>query len=395
MKSMRENMKESGDRQSVLVESLLNLETLKAHNGQGYLQRRWEQSNLAGAESYTKIRSVTNLIMTLTASTQQLVTVAMVVVGVFSIHSNQLTLGGLIACVILAGRAIAPLGSVMSLAARYQQATTALETLDGVMQRPRDWSVQRQYVVPDVVRGAVAAEDLEFSYPSEHKIPAIRGVSFEVSAGEHIALLGRIGSGKSTLLRLSAGLYKPLGGAVRIDAVDVQQIDPVELRNRIGYVSQDPHLFMGTLRENLVMSDTWISDAQIVAVLRQLDLYNLVVSHPQGLDMALSEAGGGLSGGQRQMVSIARLMLRDPAIVFLDEPTSQMDQNSEARVIQVLGQWLQGRTLFLSTHRSQLLVWVDRIMVLDKGRLVAQGPRDEIIEKLSKGMSVKVDSGMP
>ena len=394
MKSMRENMKESGDRQSVLVESLLNLETLKAHNGQGYLQRRWEQSNLAGAESYMKTRSVTNLIMTLTATTQQLVTVVMVVIGVFLIHANQLTLGGLIACVILAGRAIGPLGSVMSLAARYQQAATALETLDGLMKRPRDRSDERQYVLPSVIRGAMSAEELEFSYPSEHKIPVIRRVSLELSSGDRVALLGRIGSGKSTLLRLLAGLYLPLGGALRVDGIDVQQMDPIELRNRIGYVSQDTQLFMGTLRENLVLADTWISDAQIVEVLQKLDLYHMVVGHPLGLDMALSEAGGGLSGGQRQMLSIARLMLRDPSIVFLDEPTSHMDQNSESRVIQVLGEWLKGRTVLLSTHRSQLLTWVNRIMVMDKGRLVAEGPRDEMIDKLSKGLSVPVAAGV-
>lgn len=388
MKSMRDNMKESGDRQSVLVESLLNMETLKAHNGQAYLQRRWEQSNLAGAESYMKTRSVTNLIMTLTASAQQMVTVVMVVVGVYLIHANQLTLGGLIACVILAGRAIAPLGSVMSLASRYQQAASALETLDGLMKRPRDRSDDRQYVVPEKIQGAMAAEELEFAYPSEHKIPVIRRVSFTLAAGDRVALLGRIGSGKSTLLRILAGLYQPVGGSLRVDGVDVQQIDPIDLRNRIGYVSQDAQLFMGTLRENLVLADTWISDAQIVDVLQKLDLYHMVVGHPLGLDMVLTEAGGGLSGGQRQMLSIARLMLRDPSIVFLDEPTSHMDQNSETRVIQVLGEWIKGRTVLLSTHRPQLLAWVNRIMVMDKGHLVADGPRDEMIDKLSKGLSV-------
>lgn len=388
MKSMRENMKESGDRQSVLMESLLNLETIKAHNGQGYLQRRWEQSNLAGAESYMKTRSVTNLIMTLTATAQQLVTVVMVVIGVYLIHANQLTLGGLIACVILAGRAIGPLGSVMGLAARYQQAASALETLDGLMKRPRDRSDERQYVVPETIRGAMTAEELEFAYPSEHKIPVIRRVSLDLAAGDRVALLGRIGSGKSTLLRLLAGLYQPLGGSLRVDGIDVQQMDPIELRNRIGYVSQDTQLFMGSLRENLVLADTWISDAQIVDVLQRLDLYHMVLGHPQGLDMGLTEAGGGLSGGQRQMLSIARLLLRNPSVVFLDEPTSHMDQNTESRVIQVLGEWLKGRTVLLSTHRPQLLAWVNRIMVMDKGRLVADGPRDEMIDKLSKGLSV-------
>lgn len=387
MKAIRENMRESGERQTVLVESLLNLEMLKAHNAEGYLQRRWEQANLAAADSYKKTRALTNTIMGVTTTAQQLVTVGMVTLGVYLIHDNQLSLGGLIACVMLSGRAIAPLGSIMSLAARYQQAVTALETLDGLMKRPRDRSADRNYVVPEQIQGALAVEELEFAYPGEHKIPVIRKLTFELAAGEQVAVLGRVGSGKSTMLRLIAGLYQPGGGSVRVDGVDVQQLDPAELRSRIGYVGQDAQLFMGTLRENLVLSDTWISDTQIVDVLQKVDLYHLVSSHPRGLDMLLTEAGGGLSGGQRQLLAIARMMLRNPAFVFMDEPTSAMDQNTESRIIKVLSEWLKGRTVVLSTHRPQLLVWVNRIMVMDKGALIAQGPRDEMLKKLARGVN--------
>jgi ATP-binding cassette subfamily C protein LapB len=196
-------------------------------------------------------------------------------------------------------------------------------------------------------------------------------------------MLGKIGSGKSTLLRLLAGLYTPQSGQVLIDGIDLQQIEPAELRGRIGYVGQEAQLFLGTLRDNLVLSDSWISDARVTEVLQKLDLYSLVAQHPRGLDMPLTEAGGGLSGGQRQMLAVARLMLRDPALVFLDEPTSMMDQASEARVIEVLGHWLKGRTLVLSTHRLQLLAWVDRIALIEHGRLLAEGPRDEMVKKLS------------
>jgi ATP-binding cassette, subfamily C, bacterial LapB len=388
MVAMRENMKESGDKQSVLVEAVLNLELLKAHNAEGYLQRRWEQSNLAGADSYRKIRSLSNAVTGFISTLSQVATVAMVVWGVYLIHANQLTLGGLIACVILLGRAISPLGSVMGLASRFQQARTALETLDGLIKRPRDREVGKRYVVPEQVQGRIEALDLEFAYPGESRMPVIRRLNLGLEAGSHLALLGRVGSGKSTLIRLMAGLYDPLGGSVRVDGIDMRQLDPAELRARIGYVSQDPQLFMGTLRENLILSDSWISDAKIVQVLQTLDMYNMVAAHPKGLDMPLTEAGGGLSGGQRQLVTLARLMLRDPAIVFMDEPTANMDQNTEARVIAVLGQWLQGRTLVLSTHRTQLLEWVDRIAVIDAGQCVVEGPKAEMIEKLSKGISV-------
>ena len=395
MKAMRENMKESGDKQSVLVEAVLNMEILKAHNAETYLQRRWELSNLAGAESYKSIRSLTNLIMGLTTTMQQLVTVAMVVVGVYLIHANQLTLGGLIASVILSGRAISPLASVMSLASRYQQAKSSLETLDGLIKRPRDRTVGRTHVVPDTIQGGLEAESLEFAYPGEHKIPVIRKVSWRIRPGQKVAMLGRVGSGKSTLLRLMSGLYAPSAGNVRLDGVDLQQLEPSEVRSKIGYVGQDPQLFMGTLRDNLVLSDSWISNSLIHDVLKQLGLYDVVAAHPRGLDMPITEAGGGLSGGQRQLVSIARMMLRDPKMVFMDEPTASMDQNTEARVIAVLKEWLQGRTLLMSTHRPQLLEWADSIAVIDAGQCVAFGEKNEMLSKLSRGIDVKAAAPAP
>ncbi|WP_353131961.1 type I secretion system permease/ATPase [Limnohabitans sp.] len=389
MKHMRANMKESGDKQSVLVESVLNLELLKAHNAESYLQRRWEASNKAGADSYKEIRAITNWIMGWTSALTQLVTVFMVVAGVYMIHANMLTLGGLIACVILAGRALGPLGGVMSLASRYQQASSALETLDGLMKRPRDRVTGRTYVVPEHVAGALEAQALEFGYPGEHAIPVIKRLSIKIEAGQHVALLGRVGSGKSTLLRLMAGLYTPLAGSVRLDGVEMQQIEPAEVRSCMGYVGQDPQLFMGTLRENMVLSETWISDSKIIEVLKSLDLYEMVAAHPRGLDLPITEAGGGLSGGQRQLLSIARMMLRDPQLVYMDEPTANMDGNTEAHVIAVLKDWLKGRTLLMSTHRPQLLDWADVVAVIEAGQCVMMGPKQEMIDKLSRGVEVK------
>ena len=388
MKAMRANMKESGDKQSVLVESVLNLELLKAHNAESYLQRRWENSNLAGAESYKSIRGLTNWVMGFTTSIQQVVTVSMVVGGVYLIHANQLTLGGLIASVILAGRAISPLASVMSLTSRYQQASTALETLDGLMKRPRDRTHGRNYLVPETIHGGMQADSVEFAYPGEHKIPVIKKLSLNISPGQKVGMLGRVGSGKSTLLRLMAGLYAPSAGNIRLDGVDLQQIEPTEVRSRIGYVGQEPQLFMGTVRDNLILADSWITDTKIIDVLKSLNFYDIVASHPLGLDMPVTEAGGGLSGGQRQLLSIARMMLRNPQLVFMDEPTSNMDQNTESRVIAVLKEWLRGRTLLMSTHRPQLLEWVDAIAVIDGGQCVAFGEKQEMIEKLSRGIDL-------
>jgi ATP-binding cassette subfamily C protein LapB len=283
----------------------------------------------------------------------------------------------------------------MALASRYQQARSSLDTLDALMKRPRDRDGARRYVVPEKIAGSLRAEDLEFAYPGEHPIPVIRKLSLSLAAGEHLALLGRIGSGKSTLLRLLAGLYTPLGGRVSIDGVDLQQIEPAELRSRLGYVGQEAQLFMGTLRDNLVLSESWISDARVIEVLQRLDLYNVVANHPRGLDMPLTEAGGGLSGGQRQLLAIARMVLRDPALVFLDEPTSMMDQATETKVIEVLGHWLKGRTLVLSTHRLQLLVWVERIALMEQGQILMEGPREAVLKKLAEGVPPRAAQSQP
>lgn len=387
MKAMRSNMKEAGDKQSVLIEAVLNLEVIKSHGAETYLQRRWEQSNLASAQAYQSIRSLTNLVMGITSTAQQLVTVVMVVAGVYMIHANQLTLGGLIAAVMLSGRALSPLASVMGLAARYQQARSSLEALDGLMRRPRDREPGRTYVVPEKVEGELEAESLEFNYPGTEAGPVIRKLSWKIRSGQSVALLGRVGSGKSTVLRLMAGLYQPSAGRVRLDGVDMQQLEPSVVRSRLGYVGQEPQLFLGTLRDNLVLSATWISDARIHQLLKELDLHDLVARHPRGLDMPITEAGGGLSGGQKQLVSIARMMLRNPQLVFMDEPTACMDQNTESRVIAVLKRWLSGRTVLLATHRPSLLELVDSIAVMDGGQCVAFGEKQGVLSRLSQGIA--------
>ena len=337
MRAMRENMKQAGEKQSVLVESLLNLEMLKAHNAENYLQRRWEKSNAAAVSSFMKIRRVNAWVSGLTTTLSQATTVAMLVLGVFMIIENTLTIGALIAVNILVGRILGPVSQTVQLATRYQQAKNALEMLDGLVRRPRDRNHDQRYLTPQGFEGHLVADNLEFSYPGPQPALVIDKVSVALGPGEHLALLGPVGCGKSTLLRLLSGLYKPSSGIVRVDNLDMLQLEPSELRNRIGYVGQEAQLFMGSLRENLVLSDTWITDERIMEALTSLGLHAMVASHPRGLDMPLTEAGGGLSGGQRQLLAVVRMMLRDPVYVFMDEPTANMDQDTEARVIRVLG----------------------------------------------------------
>jgi ATP-binding cassette subfamily C protein LapB len=242
-----------------------------------------------------------------------------------------------------------------------------------------------QYIVPDRFSGALQTKELEFAYPSSPGQPVLRRISLDVKTGERVALVGTVGSGKSTLLRLMSGLYTPLGGAVLIDGVDIRQIDPTAFRDKIGYVGQDTQLFMGTLRQNLVLSNPSISDQKILDVLKALGLYELVASSARGLDMLLTEAGGGLSGGQRQLLSIARMMLRNPVYVFMDEPTAHMDAQTEVRVIKVLQEWSKGRTVILSSHRTQLLALVNRVVMLDRGAVFMDTNRDDFLTKMSGG----------
>jgi len=381
-RAIRQNMKEAGDRQSVLVESVLNLELLKAHNEQRYLQARWERANLASAESYKELRSISNMMNGLTVMLQQLTTIGMVVYGVYLIHERDLSLGALIACVLLAGRALAPLSNVMSLAARFQQALSALDTLSGLMKRPRDFDPTMQYASLTHFTGALESRELQFSYPSALNVPVLKQVSVRMNPGERVAFVGAVGSGKSTFLRTMAGLYTPLAGEVRIDGINMSQINPATLRQRIGYIGQETQLFFGTLRQNLMLSNLSITDSHILDVLKKIGLYELVAKHPRGLDMHLSEAGGGISGGQQQLVAIARLMLRDPVYVFMDEPTSHMDAQTEALVLSALEPWLDGRTVLLSSHRTQLLRLVNRVVVFERGSILADGSRNDFVRSL-------------
>lgn len=381
-RAIRQNMKEAGDRQSVLVESVLNLELLKAHNEQRYLQARWERANVASAESYKELRSISNMMNGLTVMLQQLTTIGMVVYGVYLIHERDLSLGALIACVLLAGRALAPLSNVMSLAARFQQALSALDTLSGLMKRPRDFDPTMQYASLTHFTGALESRELQFSYPSALNVPVLKQVSVRMNPGERVAFVGAVGSGKSTFLRTMAGLYTPLAGEVRIDGINMSQINPATLRQRIGYIGQETQLFFGTLRQNLMLSNLSITDSHILDVLKKIGLYELVAKHPRGLDMHLSEAGGGISGGQQQLVAIARLMLRDPVYVFMDEPTSHMDAQTEALVLSALEPWLDGRTVLLSSHRTQLLRLVNRVVVFERGSILADGSRNDFVRSL-------------
>lgn len=376
--------RESAQKHAMLVESIVGLETIKGLGAEGRMQRNWERFVGLTAKSAQRARELSQFGQYFTALASQVVSVAVVIVGVYLIFEGHLTVGALIACTILTGRAMAPLTQVAAILTRFDQSMVSLKTIDKIMNMPTERPPGMQFVHRPVLRGAVEFRDVEFKYPNQ-QVPALDGVSFAIRPGERVALIGKIGSGKSTIEKLILDFYQPQKGSIRIDGTDIKQIDPADLRRNIGYVPQDVFLFFGSVRENIAMGAPHADDAAILRAARIAGVDSFIARQPQGFDLQVGERGESLSGGQRQSIAIARAMVRDPNIVILDEPTSAMDKGSEDWLIARLREILEGKTLVLVTQRLSLLTLVERVIVMDNGKIVADGPRDKVLETLAKG----------
>jgi ATP-binding cassette subfamily C protein LapB len=293
-------------------------------------------------------------------------------------------MGGMIACTMLASRAVAPLGQIVGLLMQYHNAKTSLSSLEEVMAKPVERPADASFVHRPELRGNIEFKDVGFNYPNS-TIAALKGASFKINAGDKVVIIGRIGSGKTTLQKLLLGLYQTTSGAVMIDGVDVRQLDPADLRRNIGYIAQDLTLFYGSLRDNIAIGAPYADDASIVAAAEAGGLTEFVNRHPDGFDMLIGERGDSLSGGQRQGVAAARAFLMDPPILLLDEPTSSMDFSSENAFKQRLREMAAHKTMIIVTHRNSLLELANRVIVLDDGKVVADGPRDQVIQALQGG----------
>lgn len=371
-------------RNATLIESLTALETIKTQGAEGVMQSKWEKSVAFVSRINNQMRFLSAAATNGAMEVQQLVNVVTIIVGVYLIGEGRLSMGGLIACTMLASRAVAPLGQMVGLLMQYQNAKTSLTSLDEVMKKPVERPSDGNFVHRPELRGEIEFNNVQFSYPGA-PIQALKDFSCRISAGEKVVVIGRIGSGKTTLQKLLLGLYQPTEGAVLIDGVDLRQLDPADLRRNIGYVSQDPTLFYGTLRDNIAIGAPYADDAAIVAAAEIAGLTEFVNRHPEGFDMLIGERGESLSGGQRQSVAIARAVLMDPPILLLDEPTSAMDFSSEQQFKQRLNAFAGHKTVIVVTHRNSLLDLATRIIVVDEGRVVANGPRDQVIQALQSG----------
>ncbi len=374
----------SAQRNATLVESLTGIETIKAQGAEHIIQSRWEGANRFLAELNVRMRALSSTAMYSTAILQQFVTVCIVLIGVYLITDKQLTMGGLIAASMLSARALAPAGQIVGLLMQYQGARTSMESLTKIMEQPVERPPGATLVQRKTLKGEIEFRNVHFRYPNRQD-SAIDGISFKIQPGERVALIGKVGSGKSTIQKLIMGLYQPQEGAVLLDGTDLRQLDPADVRRNVGHVSQDVTLFYGSLRENITFGMPHATDEAIVAAADAAFMHEFIHRHPQGYDMQVGERGEFLSGGQRQSVGIARAVLHNAPILMLDEPTSAMDFSTEAAVTQRMLQFAQGKTVVLVTHRTSMLAMVDRVIVVDQGKIVADGPRERIMQALAAG----------
>jgi ATP-binding cassette, subfamily C, bacterial LapB len=374
----------SAQRNGTLVESLVGIETIKFMVAESSFQRKWEHSTVFLAQNGTRLKMLSSVIMNLAQMLQQLVSVGTLVVGVYLLIDNQISMGAIIAASMLAGRAIAPFGQVAGLLMQFHNAKSGLASIETHMDTEPERADTASFLHREGFQGNIEFKDVSFTYPGQQQTVLSR-VSFKIATGERVAFIGRVGSGKSTIQKLILGLYQPTSGAILIDGIDLRQIDPAELRRAAGFVSQDVSLFFGTLKENIALGAPFADDQDILAAAEIAGVSEFANHHPRGFDMPIGERGESLSGGQRQAVGIARAVLGDSPILLLDEPSSAMDHQSEDLLKARLRRFTTGKTVVLVTHRTSLLELVDRLVVIDNGKVVADGPKAQVVGALQGG----------
>ncbi len=374
----------AAQRNATLIESLTGIETIKSQGAESLIQSRWERANQYLSALNVKMRSMSATAMYSTATLQQFVSVCVILIGVYLISERQLTMGGMIAATMLAGRALAPAGQIVGLLMQYQGARTAMTSLEQIMAQSVERPEGSHFIQRPEFKGEIEFRHVSFAYPGQQG-NSLDDVSFKINPGERVALIGKVGSGKTTLQKLIMGLYQPTAGAILFDGIDMRQLDPADVRRNLGCVSQDITLFYGSLRENITFGMPHARDDAIVAAAETAGLSEFVQRHPQGFDMPVGERGELLSGGQRQGVGIARAVLHNAPLLLLDEPTSAMDFSTEALVTQRMQAFTEGKTVVLVTHRTSMLSFVDRVIVVDQGKIVADGPRERIMQALAAG----------
>ncbi len=379
---VRKAQDESALRHSVLVEALSALETIKTVRAEGYMLGRWKRLARSAAETSEAAKHITSVALNFTGLIQQLVSVAVIMAGVYMFAEGNLSMGAIIATTMLSGRLVAPLSQIAMMFSRLHYVRLSFRHFNDIMKKPDETVSGPGFVNRRVEAGAIALRNVEFAYPGATS-PVLTGINLEIRPGERVGIIGRIGSGKTTLGRLFTGLYHPTRGEVLVDGIDIRQYHPHEIRSAIGLVAQDADLLHGSVRENLLMANPTAGDDVIVRAAKLAGVDVFVSSHPMGFEMQVGERGTRLSGGQRQSIALARAFMVESRVLFLDEPSSSMDLQSERQLIERLKSALvPGQTVVIATHRHSMLQLVDRLIVVDGSRIAADGPRDHVIEAL-------------
>lgn len=383
-KTINELFRYSAEKGSTLIESLSNLDSIKSYGAEGQMQAKWEQNVGKMASLGLKARFISSLAVNFTTFLQQMASVAIVIFGVYKISDGDLTMGGLVACTILTSRALSPISQVASLLTRYHQSKASLTSLTKMMSLPVEREPGKKFLHRPKFKGSIEFRNITFSYPNQ-PIKALDDVSFKINAGDRVGFIGRIGSGKSTIEKLIMGLYSPQEGSILIDGTDIRQIDPSDLRRQIGYVPQDISLMFGSAKDNITMGSRYADDESILKASEIAGVTTFVNKHPEGFDLPVGERGSALSGGQRQSIAVARALLLSPPIYVMDEPSNSMDNTTEEVFKQRFASQLDTQTLILVTHRASLLTLVNRLIIMDGSKVLADGPKDKVLEALKQG----------
>ena len=376
-----EGMREGAIRNATLVEAVQGLEDIKLLRAESRFQNQWNHMNEAAADISMRQRKLVGIVGAWTQKVQGLTFAIVVLVGCFAVMKGEMTTGALVACSILSSRMLGPIAQISGVLGRFQQAKVAKSSLDELMQKPVDQAAQAKLIQRPALLGAYEFNHVQFKYSDDDAKPTLFIPKLEIKAGEKIAILGRNGAGKSTLLQLLAGMQEPVQGKIKLDGVDLELLDPADVRRDMGLLNQNAHLFFGSVRENLNLGAPLATDLELLKILQLTGVLNIVQDSKKGLDHQILEGGIGFSGGQRQALLLARLLLRQPNIVLLDEPTAALDDVSEKQLIDNLKAWLGQKTLVIATHRRAVLELVDRIIVVHDGKIVMDGCKDQVLKQ--------------
>jgi len=381
--------KEDQVKQTTLTEAVTGLEIIKSVRAQNRMRTHWEKSLSQTSYYGNKSIHLSQIVTYFTGFISQLSSIAIVAGGVMLASEGELTMGGIIASMMLNSRVIAPVSQIVAMIIRIDRTMLSLNNIDEIMNMPVERHDLKHYLSRPDLDGDIVFKDVSFNY-KDRNFDILKNLNLTIKKGEKVGIIGRVGSGKSTIAKLILKLYEPNKGSILVDNTEIRQIDPVDLRHSIGYVPQEPFLFMGTIRDNITIGDSYATDEEILEASKIAGVHEILGKHEAGYDLIVGERGEGLSGGERQSVTLARAILSKPKILILDEPTNSIDELSEQKFKQNLKKIIKDKTVIVITHKPSILSLIDRLIILEEGKIIADGPKNEVISKMNGGKSIKL-----